>query len=87
MTIPLPSLHGLNRRLTHLVMAAAAALAIGGAAAPAAAAGSEARLRETAEGCALLSMDDRVLFEASGSGARAACLRRAMETGVMRIVR
>ena len=48
MTIPLPSLHGLNRRLTHLVMAAAAALAIGGAAAPAAAAGSEARLRALA---------------------------------------
>jgi hypothetical protein len=81
------SLHTLKTRLTRPVMGAAAALAIAGAAAPSAAAGTEARLRETARGCALLTPDGRVLFAANGPGARAACLQRARETGVLRIIR
>jgi ABC-type sugar transport system substrate-binding protein len=68
-------------------MAAAAALAMAGAAAPTAGAATQARLRETPAGCALVTSDDQVLFEAVGRGARAECLRRAKETGVLRILR
>jgi ABC-type sugar transport system substrate-binding protein len=82
------SLHALKTRLARPVLAAAvaAALALAGGGAPAAAAAAQARLRETPDGCALLTLDDQVLFEAVGFGARAACLQRATETGVVRIL-
>ena len=43
------------------------------------------RLLETPNGCVLLGSDDRVLFEATGPGARVKCLRRAAKAGVLRI--
>jgi hypothetical protein len=76
----------MRQRLTRPVTAVAAALAIAGAAAPSASATQEARLRQTADGWALVAPDDTVLFEARGSGARITCLRRATDTGVLRIL-
>ena len=81
------SLQALTTRLAHPAAAAAAALAVAGAAAPPAAAAPQARLRESPDGCTLLTPDGQVLFEAVGPGARTECLRRATEAGVLRIVR
>lgn len=58
-----------------------------GAATPAAATRYQARLRHTGPGWALLSADGAVLFEATGPGARIKCLRRALDAGVLRILR
>ena len=86
MTTRKRSLHTFKTRLARPVIATAAALAVAGAAAPTGR-GTEARLRATADGYALLSSDGHVMYEASGPAARTACLRRATETGVLRIAR